>query len=210
VAKYAQHVNPAFVRLLGTFGYGRVFVRARAARVWDDQGHRPQPARLLRPCHAHEEPMRYFLVDKVTAYEAGKSASGIKNVTLSDEVLHDHFPDYPILPGALIVEALAQLAGFAIEIESDRPKERAILAQIERAKFHAPVGPGDQLRLEVRVEQRLEAAARVHGEAFVGDRVVARAELTFMLKTIESERLHEQRRALYRLWLRELSGEGMP
>jgi 3-hydroxyacyl-[acyl-carrier-protein] dehydratase len=152
--------------------------------------------------------VRYFLVDKVTAYRPGESASGLKCVTLSDEILHDHFPDYPILPGVLIVEALAQLAGFVLEIESDRPKERAILAQIERAKFHAPVGPGDQLRLEVRVEQRLEAAARVQGEARLGERVVARAELTFMLKTIDSERVHEQRRALYRLWLRELSGDG--
>ncbi len=151
--------------------------------------------------------MRYFLVDKVTAYRPGESASGLKSVTLSDEILHDHFPDYPIMPGVLIVEALAQLAGFALEIDSDRPKERAILAQIERAKFHAPVGPGDQLRLEVRVEQRLEAAARVQGEALLGERVVARAELTFMLKTIDSERVHEQRRALYRLWLRELSGD---
>jgi 3-hydroxyacyl-[acyl-carrier-protein] dehydratase len=97
--------------------------------------------------------MRYFLVDKVTAYTPGESASGVKSVTLSDEILHDHFPDYPILPGALIVEALAQLGGFALEIDSARPKERAILTQIERAKFHAPVGPGDQLRLEVRVEQ---------------------------------------------------------
>jgi 3-hydroxyacyl-[acyl-carrier-protein] dehydratase len=154
--------------------------------------------------------MRYFLVDKVTAYAPGESASGVKCVTLSDEILHDHFPDYPILPGALIVEALAQLAGFALEIESPRPKERAILAQIEKAKFHAPVGPGDQLRLEVKVEQRLESAARVRGEAFVGDRAVARADLTFMLKAIASERVHEQRRALYALWLRELRGETSP
>ncbi len=151
--------------------------------------------------------MRYFLVDKVTSYTAGERASGVKCITLSDEVLHDHFPDYPIMPGALIVEALAQLAGFALEIDSPEPEQRAVLAQIEKAKFHSPAGPGDQLQLEVEVEQRLEAAAQVQGAAFVGDRCIARARLTFMLKSIASARVHEQRRALYKLWTRELRGE---
>ncbi len=154
--------------------------------------------------------MRYFLLDKVTGYAAHEWATGIKNVTLTDEVLHDHFPDFPILPGALVIEALAQLAGFLLEVKNPNKKERAILAQIERAKFHSPAGPGDQLQLKVVLAQRLEAAAQVEGEAFVGERCVAKARLTFMLKHIDSERVHEQRARLYRVWTRELEEKPEP
>ena len=88
--------------------------------------------------------MRYFLIDKVTELVPGERIRGVKCVTLSDEVLHDHFPDYPILPGALILEAGAQLAGFLLEAtfnEPGRPPRRALLAQVRRAKFHEMTGP---------------------------------------------------------------------
>ncbi|MGC4095256.1 MAG: 3-hydroxyacyl-ACP dehydratase FabZ family protein [Polyangiaceae bacterium] len=154
--------------------------------------------------------MRYFLLDRVTAYEAGQSARGIKNVTLSDEVLHDHFPDYPVLPGALVIESMAQLTGFMLEIEKPAPVLRAVLAQIEKAKFHSPAGPGDQIELTVRLSQQLEAAALVEAEAHVAERCIARARLTFMLRRIESPRVHAQREQLYALWTRDLRGAGTP
>lgn len=146
--------------------------------------------------------MRYFLLDKVTTYVAGQSAVGIKNVTLTDEILHDHFPDFPVFPGALIIEAMAQLAGFVLEIDNPKSTERAVLAQIEKAKFHTPASPGDQLELRVTVAQRLDGAAQIEAEALVGERRVARARLTFVLRHIESARVHEQRRWLYALWTR--------
>jgi len=153
--------------------------------------------------------VRYFLLDKITAFEPGRSASGVKNVSLSDEVLHDHFPDHPIFPGALLVEAMAQLAGFLLESGRADAPERAILAQIEKAKFHAPAGPGDQILLEVRLAQRLEAAAQVEATAHVGERCIGRARLTFMLRRVESARVTEQRAMLYRIWTRDLeSGAG--
>ena len=152
--------------------------------------------------------MRYFLLDKITAFEPNAFASGVKNVSLSDEVLHDHFPDHPIFPGALLVEAMAQLAGFLLESGRADAPERAILVQIEKAKFHAPAGPGDQILLKVTLAQRLEAAAQVEAEAHVGERCIARARLTFMLRNVQSARVSEQRAMLYRIWTRELGQAG--
>ncbi|HYO79150.1 MAG TPA: 3-hydroxyacyl-[acyl-carrier-protein] dehydratase FabZ, partial [Thermoanaerobaculia bacterium] len=98
--------------------------------------------------------MRYYLIDKVTELVPGTRAAGIKCVTLTDEVLHDQFPDYPMLPGALIVEAAAQLAGFLLEMSFNgegKPLVRALLVQIQRAKFYQPVGPGEAMQVEVTI-----------------------------------------------------------
>jgi 3-hydroxyacyl-[acyl-carrier-protein] dehydratase len=151
--------------------------------------------------------MRYFLIDKVTDVTPGERAKGVKCVTLSDEILHDHFPDYPVMPGVLILESLAQLAGFLLEISLNKPEaplRRALLAQIQQAKFHEMAGPGDRLDLEVSIESTLEGAAQVTGEARVGDRKIVRALLTFVMKEIPSERVHEQRRYVYGLWTKDL------
>jgi 3-hydroxyacyl-[acyl-carrier-protein] dehydratase len=151
--------------------------------------------------------MRYFLLDKVTELQPGQSARGVKNVTLTDEVLHDHFPDHPILPGALILEALAQLAGFLLEMTvntAEAPLRRALLVQVDLAKFHDFAGPGDQIELTITLEALREGAAQVRAEARVGERRIARAGLTFVLREVESARVHEQRRYLYRLWTRDL------
>jgi 3-hydroxyacyl-[acyl-carrier-protein] dehydratase len=151
--------------------------------------------------------MRYFLIDRVTEAIPGERARGIKAISLSDEVLHDHFPDYPIMPGALILESAAQLAGFLAEISVNKPGApllRAILAQVDQARFHEPAGPGDCLDVTVTLESRLAGAARLAAEVRVGERRIARATLTFVLRSVDSERVHEQRRALYRLWTRTL------
>src|SRR5437588_5251804 len=108
--------------------------------------------------------MRYFLIDKVTELDIGKSVRGIKNITLSDEILHDHFPDFPVMPGALILEAASQLAGFLLEVSLNKPGvplRRAMLAQVELAKFHDSAGPGDQLEILTRIETLRETAAQV-------------------------------------------------
>jgi 3-hydroxymyristoyl/3-hydroxydecanoyl-(acyl carrier protein) dehydratase len=152
--------------------------------------------------------MRYYLLDKVTSLTVGEEARGIKCVTLTDEVLHDHFPDFPMLPGALIVESAAQLAGFLLEMTfngADRPLVRALLVQIQRAKFYEPVGPGEQLELSVRIDSTREASAQVLFDSHVGGKRAARGTLTFVLRSIDSPRIHEQRRYVYALWTRHFS-----
>lgn len=151
--------------------------------------------------------MRYVLIDKVTELVVGAKARGIKNVTLSDEVLHDHFPDYPVMPGALIIEAASQLAGFLLEMTFNNdvsPVLRALLGQVSRAKFHELAKPGDCLEIEVTIESLLESAARVNVCVNVGDKRIMTGGLIFAMRRVDSERLHEQRRYLYRLWTRDL------
>ena len=156
--------------------------------------------------------MRYFLIDKVTELVPGERASAVKNVTLTDEVLHDHFPDFPVMPGALMLEAVAQLAGLLVESTvhareraGGAPPRRALLASIEKAKFHETAGPGDQIVIDVRLGSELAGAAQVEALLRVGERRIATARLTFVLKEIASERVHAQRRYIYELWTRDLS-----
>jgi 3-hydroxyacyl-[acyl-carrier-protein] dehydratase len=150
--------------------------------------------------------MRYYLIDKVTELVAGQRARGVKCVTLTDEVLHDHFPDYPMLPGALIVEAAAQLAGFLLEMTfngGDSPVLRALLVQIQRAKFYDSIGPGETLELEAAIASTRETSAQIDFTATTAGRRAAHGTLTFVMKEIASPRVHEQRRYVYALWTRE-------
>ena len=89
--------------------------------------------------------MSFILVDRVTEIKPGERATGIRNINLSEHWVDDHFPGYPIFPGNLVVESLAQLAGFLIECSVNNPDDeirRAMLVQVERAKFHHPAVPG--------------------------------------------------------------------
>jgi 3-hydroxymyristoyl/3-hydroxydecanoyl-(acyl carrier protein) dehydratase len=152
--------------------------------------------------------MRYFLLDKITAFESGTRAAGIKCVTLTDDVLHDHFPDHPVLPGALLIESMSQLGGFLVELSFHTGAgkvRRAVLAQIKEAKFHQACKPGDRLELEALIESQLPDAARVSVTASIGEQRVARAELTFGMRDVDSERVHEQRRQIYRIWTQDLN-----
>ena len=154
--------------------------------------------------------MRYFLLDKVTELVPGERARGLKCVTLTDEVLHDHFPDFPVLPGVLVIEAAAQLAGLLIEAtencDQELPPRRAVLVQIQRAKFHKPAQPSDRLEIVATLGPTLDSAAQANVEVTIDGELSCRATITFMLQEIASERLHAKRRELYRVWLRDLPG----
>ena len=153
--------------------------------------------------------MRYFLIDKIPSIEVGREAVGLKCVTLTDDVLHDHFPDLPILPGALITEGLAQLAGFLLEAtfnrDETRQPRRAVLVQIDKMKFHLPTGPGDTLTMRASMESALEDAAQVAVEASVGEQKRARGKLTFAMIEVDSAKISAQRRDIYKIWTREMS-----
>ena len=108
--------------------------------------------------------MRFFLVDRVDELIPGERIKGVKNVSLSEEIFNEHFPDYPIFPGTLVVEALAQLGGCLVEATVNQDKDnarRAILGQIEKAKFPVPAQPGDRLVLTCRLLSPWEGAARL-------------------------------------------------
>ena len=152
--------------------------------------------------------MRFLLVDRVDSIIPGTSVSGVKNVTLSDEILQDHFPDHPLFPGTLIVEAIAQLAGFLVECSLNQPgepRQRAVLAQIDKAKFHRPCRPGDQLRLSATLSSTVAGAAQITGEAQIDGERAAQVTLTFVMRQVDSPALNAQRQSLYRTWTQHLT-----
>jgi len=127
-------------------------------------------------------PHRYpfLLVDKVTELEEGKRAVGIKNVTINEHFFQGHFPGNPIMPGVLIVEALAQVSG-VLAFKSGVKGKQTYFLSIEKAKFRKPVLPGDQLRLEVTVQRGRGNIWKFSGYAYVADKLVAEAEFTAMV-----------------------------
>jgi 3-hydroxyacyl-[acyl-carrier-protein] dehydratase len=128
-------------------------------------------------------PHRYpfLLVDRIIELVPATKAVGIKNVTMNEEFFRGHFPDQPIMPGVLIIEALAQVAGIlAFKTEGDAGKAVYFMS-IERAKFRKPVVPGDQLRLDVSILQHRGNVWKFSGNALVADKIAAEAEFTAMV-----------------------------
>src|SRR6266581_4231030 len=132
----------------------------------------------------HRYPM--LLIDRVLDLTRKQRIVAIKNVTINEPFFAGHFPNLPIMPGVLIVEAIAQAGGALLltEIE-DRHKKLMVFTGIERARFRRPVVPGDQLRIEVEVKAWREnsgrAAVRMEGIAYVGEKRVAEAIVTCQL-----------------------------
>jgi 3-hydroxyacyl-[acyl-carrier-protein] dehydratase len=138
-------------------------------------------------------PHRYpfLLIDRVLELKRKERIVAIKNVTINEPFFNGHFPGLPIMPGVLIVEAIAQAGGALLLTEvEDRSDKVMVFTGIERARFRRPVGPGDQLRLEVELRGWREVpgmtAAKMHGVALVGDKKVAEATVSCQL--IDSSR----------------------
>ncbi len=126
-------------------------------------------------------PHRYpfLLIDRVVEFEPAKRLVAIKNVTINEPFFQGHFPGYPIMPGVLVVEAMAQAGGIIMMAEiPDRAKKLVVFTGIERAKFRRPVTPGDQLRIEVEVLSFRTRAGRIHGRALVNGKLACEATLT--------------------------------
>ena len=129
----------------------------------------------IRTILPHRYP--FLLVDRIVEMDTERVV-GIKNVTANEPFFMGHFPDFPVMPGVLIVEAMAQVAGvLVLSSIPDRHKKLVLLASVEQAKFRKPVRPGDQLRIEMKVSKRKETVAKMYGTASVNGVVVAEAEM---------------------------------
>lgn len=128
--------------------------------------------------------MRFILIDRIDRLELGKRAEGHKLISPDEEYFRDHFPGYPLVPGVLVLESLAQLGGRLVEASVRDATGRRVLpmlAKVEHAKFLHPVRPGDRLDLGVDLLALTEDAARVTGVARVGARKAATAEIMYAM-----------------------------
>jgi len=124
-------------------------------------------------------PHRYpfLLVDRIIEVTPEGKAVGIKNVTANEPFFPGHFPEFPVMPGVLILEAMAQVgAAYLLQNEPDREKKWIFFTGVDNARFRRPVRPGDQLRMEVVLLKKKSRARKLHGDAFVDGHLVAEAD----------------------------------
>ena len=120
-------------------------------------------------------------MDRIIKLEYGKHATGIKNVTINDYFFKGHFPGHPVMPGVIIIEAMAQVGGVMMLAPEENRGKLAFFMAINNVKFRKPVVPGDQLVLEVEALKVKSRTGQVRGRALVEGKVVAEAELMFAL-----------------------------
>ena len=133
-------------------------------------------------------PHRYpfLLVDRVLKVDKGKSITAIKNITYNEPFFQGHFPSIKVMPGVLIVEALAQAGGILLYHSiPESEKILVLLSKIDKAKFRKPVVPGDQLRLEVEILKLKSKFCHISGRAFVDGEVVAESEVMASITNLE-------------------------
>jgi 3-hydroxyacyl-[acyl-carrier-protein] dehydratase len=139
----------------------------------------------IRKILPHRYP--FLLIDRIEEFEAGKRIVAIKNVTANEPFFQGHFPHYSVMPGVLIIEAMAQAAGVlglkSAGLENDH-SSIYYFAGIDRARFKRPVVPGDTLRLEVLMGRSSRGLAKFTGTAHVGDMLAAEAEMLCVLRPV--------------------------
>ena len=122
--------------------------------------------------------MRWIWIDKFLEFNSGKSAVALKNVTLAEEHLHDHFPGFPIMPECLMIEAMAQTAGILVG-EARGFEEKVILAKIKKCVFYHYVRPGDTITLHAEIDSITPEAASTAGKILRGEELIAEIGLMF-------------------------------
>lgn len=129
-------------------------------------------------------PHRYpfLLVDQITEIEEGKRAVGKKNVTINEPFFQGHFPDYPVMPGVLILEALAQTGAFAMLMKEENKGKIGFLAGVDKCRFKRQVTPGDTLKLEVEIVRLKGPIGKGKATATVDGELACEAEITFAIK----------------------------
>lgn len=122
--------------------------------------------------------MRWFWIDRYTEFESGRTATAVKNVSLAEEHLHDHFPGAPVMPNALVIEGLAQTGGLLVA-EHGAFQERVVLAKVALARFHFSAVPGDTLVYHTTIDDIHKDGAIVSGTSHVGSRLQGEVQLCF-------------------------------
>jgi 3-hydroxyacyl-[acyl-carrier-protein] dehydratase len=154
--------------------------------------------------------MRFFLIDRITSWQIGTAAEATKNVALSEDFFDDHFPRRPLMPGVLMIEGLAQLAGLLLEASLESPsagQAKAILTVLERTKFRELVRPGDTLIYRAEVMSVNELGGKVTARATCGGRLVVTTGMVFAFKYLDDPQLDARRAELLRTWLPPPPGE---
>ena len=128
-------------------------------------------------------PHRYpfLLVDRIIELEPMKRAVGIKNVTINEQFFQGHFPEHPVMPGVLILEAMAQVGGVAMLYPDENRGKLAFFAGMDRVKFRKPVVPGDQLRMVAEIIKIRSSMGKLWVQSFVDEQLVAEGEFLFAL-----------------------------
>lgn len=122
--------------------------------------------------------MRWIWIDKFIEFESGRRAKAVKNVTLAEEHLHDHFPGFPVMPNSLVTEGLAQTGGLLVG-EAKGFEEKVVLAKIPKAVFHRPAVPGDTLVYTAEIAYLKDDGAMVNATSHVRDKLQAEMEIVF-------------------------------
>lgn len=148
--------------------------------------------------------MRFLLLDRITEWKPGVSAVGVKSIALSEDFFEDHFPLKPIMPGALILEGMAQLSGLLIEegVRQDEGRNiKALMSIVDKAKFRRPAYPGDCLIYQANVVSVNEMGGRAEVQATCGEDSVAECTLVFSFHEIDNPNLETRRSEILGLWL---------
>ena len=147
----------------------------------DDSGMRVLDVEQIKKLLPHRPP--FLFVERLTDIVPHESATGWKAVSVNEPYFQGHFPDYPVLPGVLIVEAMAQAAGALVvhSLGELSGKRMVYFMTIEKARFRKPVRPGDLLRMPVQALRRRGPVWRYEGKAYVGDTLCAQAEFSAMI-----------------------------
>ncbi|HLX30465.1 MAG TPA: 3-hydroxyacyl-ACP dehydratase FabZ [Casimicrobiaceae bacterium] len=143
---------------------------------------------IIRRLLPHRYPM--LLVDRVLDWEAGKFVRGIKNVSIDEPFFQGHFPAYPVMPGVLVIEAMAQVAGLLTMLSDVARRDGTqlvLFAGIDDARFKRQVVPGDTLLLEAHLERAVRGIGRFHTKAMVGNGLVCEARLLAAIRDVPPE-----------------------
>ena len=162
----------------------RILEQVRSQQVVDSVGDRPaMDIRRIQRIMPHRYPM--LLVDRVLEVDGNHRAVGVKNVSINEPFFEGHYPDTPIMPGVLLVEAMAQLGGLLLSQKLEHTGKIAVLLSLDRVKLRHPVTPGDQVVLEAETVRASSRTASIRGTASVGDKLAAEANIRFMMVDAE-------------------------